>query len=86
MATADQIDYRKSFFESLSQKRGNPSGGGLPLNFLELFDTRIVTYSFTEPDALTSRTEYFYNTRTNVLHKRKKINSFHAIWQPMNLL
>lgn len=59
-----------SFLSDLSLHRGSPGVGGNPHRFVELVGGEEIHYSFYEPDPETWRTEYFYNTRINVLYKK----------------
>lgn len=80
--TTDSISAanRLDFFEILSEKRGKPGVGGEPLVFLELLGANKIPVLFYEPDALTSRTNYYYNARLNELYKRKVFNKHYAVW------
>jgi hypothetical protein len=57
----------------LSRRAAEPLGGGLPLRFMELRGAQFVEQSFFEPDPVTFRNQFYYNTRLNKLFK--KINS-----------
>ena len=61
------------FFEDLTQHRGNPSIGGNPHRFVELFGGEIVEMTFIEPDPQTFRGDFYYNTRFNQLFKKIKV-------------
>lgn len=78
--------FRNQFYSNLSSARGKLGIGGMPLNFIERYGADMVTISFSEPDALTNRTEYYYNSRQNVLYKRQKFNRFYAVWHPVNTI
>lgn len=78
--------FRDQFFSELSAARGNPGVGGMPLNFIERLGAEMISVSFSEPDALSNRTEYYYNSRRNVLYKREKLNEFYAVWHPVNTI
>ena len=68
-------------FDDLSRIRDqDPRSGGLPLSLLKHIDDNKVVVQFYEPDPLSSRTDYYYNARENVLYKRKKINNTKAVW------
>jgi len=77
---ATDVDFREEFFEELSRIRGIPSDGGLPLTLIEKILGDKVLVQFWEPDPLTNHTEYYYNSRQNVLYKRKKISNVRAVW------
>lgn len=76
--------YKDQFFTELSEIRGNPGVGGMPLRFIEKLGAEMINVTFSEPDALSSRTEYYYNSRQNVLYKRQILNKFYAVWHPVN--
>jgi hypothetical protein len=76
--------FKDRFFSELAAARGKPGIGGMPLNFIERLGANMVTVSFSEPDPLSSRTEYYYNSRQNTLYKRDKFNKFYAVWHPVN--
>lgn len=78
--------FRDQFFSELSAARGNPGVGGMPLNFIERLGAEMVTVQFSEPDPLSCRTGYYYNSRQNVLYKRVKFNNFYAVWHPVNTI
>ena len=77
MATDD--NFRDEFFEELSRIRGIPSGGGQSLVFIEKLLGDKIPVQFYEPDPLTSHTDYYYNSRQNVLYKRKMISNIRAV-------
>lgn len=83
MSTHNNADM---FFEELSEKRGEPSEGGMPLRFLEKLGAKMIPMQFYEPDALTSHSGYYYNTRKNVLYKRVKLNKYNAVWKSVNII
>lgn len=58
------------FLEELTEKRGQITNGGNPINFIELAGGTEVPMNFNEPDAETSRDGYYYNTRLNILFKK----------------
>lgn len=84
MAVTDSS--RDQFFEELSAVRGQPEEGGNSIRIIEKLGAVMVPVQFYEPDAQTSHTEYYYNARLNILYKRKRLNQFYAIWQPMNII
>lgn len=59
-----------SFFDELLGIRGFPSSGTNSVRFVEMNGGMMVPISFWEPGADTSRDEYYYNSRVNVLFKR----------------
>ena len=63
--------------ESIQVRRGRPGGGGNPSRFVELAGGKAVLMLWHEPDPVTARTAYYYNTRQNKLFK--KIHSAHPI-------
>lgn len=82
--------FKDELFEQITEKRGKPEyfRGGFPLQFLRkgasgLFGKQDVPVSFFEPNALTSRSDYYYNARQNVLYVRKRINTYLAVWKPV---
>lgn len=78
--TTDDSDFKDKFFEQLSRIRSIPSDGGQPLVFIEKILGSKVPMLFWEPDPLTSHNDYYYNTRQNVLYKRKIISNVRAVW------
>jgi hypothetical protein len=77
-----------SFLDELFQKRGLPTVGGLSFQFLYKLNNGSVEVPiyFYNIDPLTSRTEHFYNARTNTLYRRKMLSSNYAIWEPVSLV
>lgn len=73
-------DYEDELFEQLSRIRSIPSDGGQPLTFIEKILGDKVPIYFWEPDPLTSHSDYYYNSRQNVLYKRKKFSDVRAVW------
>jgi hypothetical protein len=57
----------------ISHRASEALGGGLPLQFMELRGAHFVDQLFYEPDPVTFRSQFYYNTRINKLFK--KINS-----------
>jgi len=55
---------------TLQQRRGRPGGGGNPSRFIELVGGEEVLMQSYEPDPVTARVPYYYNTRLNKLFKR----------------
>ncbi len=45
--------------------------GSTPVRFIELLGGAIIDYLNYEPDPITYRRDYYYNTRDNILYKRK---------------
>lgn len=74
------------FLDELFVKRGQPSVGGFSYHFLELIGAKNITISFYEISPLTSRTEHYYNSRTNILYRKKILSKNYAIWQPISLV
>jgi hypothetical protein len=54
--------------------RGDPTIGYNPHRFIELYGGELIPVSNYEPDPQTSRYDYYYNSRTNQLFKRIKID------------
>jgi len=52
------------------RSKGRIGTGTNPLRFQELVGAEEVPFSSYEPDPVTSRSEWYYNTRHNVLFKR----------------
>lgn len=57
----------------LSDRRGNITSGGNPINFMELSGAIVPLFQFWVPDPNTTREIYFYNTRVNKLYKRHDV-------------
>lgn len=47
-----------------------PYGGGIPTNYIELLNGKMVEELFYEPDPSTFRDQYYYNTRLNRMYKK----------------
>lgn len=57
--------------EVINHRYSQPVGSGSnPARFVELYGGREVFISFTEPDPVTARSDYYYNSRHNRLYKR----------------
>lgn len=54
----------------LKTRRGRVYPGGNPTRFVELTGGEDIEYSFYEPDPVTCRSPYWYDTRNNILYKR----------------
>lgn len=64
--------YEMTSFETdlLARRNNQPLGGGNPNRFIELAGGSDILYQHYEPDPNTTREKFYYNTRTNALHKR----------------
>jgi hypothetical protein len=60
-------------FEEIIAARGAPSVGGNALTYLGLGGADIIEQLWYEPDPLTFRGDYYYNTKTNQLFKKIKV-------------
>jgi hypothetical protein len=69
--------------DKIFEKRGNPDIGGGSFHFM---NNDKVHMSFFEIDPMTSRTEHYYNTRTNNLYRRKKIMNNYFVWEQISLV
>ena len=58
------------FLQDLIARRGLKSTGEFSARFLELDGATIIEPTAFEPDASTSRSEYYYNAITNTLYRR----------------
>jgi len=76
----------EEFFDELSEKRGDPYQGEMPLNIIELIGSEKIPMLNYAIDPLTSRTDWYYNTRLNVLYKRTFANKNYAVWRPVNVV
>ena len=69
--------HREAFGETgsliFSKRNLHAIGGGNPLQYIERGGAKIVTQSYYEPDPVTFRDQFYYNTRLNRLFK--KINT-----------
>lgn len=65
------------------QKRQQPTVGGLPFQFKNLFGSNDIIISFYYPDPLTSRSKYWYDSRNNILYVKRIIRKSYAIWHAM---
>jgi hypothetical protein len=80
------LEYRAKFFRQLTEKRGQPTMGGLPIQFFKnTLKIKDITISFNTPNATTSRSEYHYNARDNMLYRKKKINANYAVWSSISI-
>jgi hypothetical protein len=82
--------FKIKLLSEITEKRGKPEyfSGGLPLQLLRkgtsgVFGRLNVPVLFFEPNALTSRNDYYYNARQNVLYVRKHVNQYLAVWKPV---
>lgn len=72
--------------DEIFAKRGLPSVGGFSYHQMNPNVAKHITISFYDIDPLTSRTEHFYNTRTNMLSRRKILSKNYAVWEPISLV
>lgn len=73
---------KHQFFDELSRIRDqDPIGGGLPLDLDQTIRNGKIPVQFYEPDATTSRFDYYYNARYNTLYKRLKVDDNRAVWK-----
>lgn len=73
MATDEDI------LEGIISRRGSPTIGGNPHAFVKLFGGKIVPFSNYEPDPITFRDEFYYNTRLNQLFKKRNVGGV-PVW------
>ena len=66
--------------DDIFQKRQQPTVGGLPFQFLELFDTKDIIISFYYQDPLTCKSKYWYDSRHNTLYVKKVIGPRYIAW------
>lgn len=59
-----------AFLTDLFARRGEPAVGFNPPRFVELYGGQLVDCLAYEPDAVTFRRLYYYNTTANVLYKK----------------
>ena len=71
--------------DEIFSRRGSGLGYN-PHRFIELFGGKMVETLRHEPDALTFRDEYYYNTRINVLFRRVRVGGVgdFAYWKKMS--
>lgn len=62
------------FMVDLLARRGTPTPGYNPHRFVELFGGQLVPIYSYEPDPMTSRSDFYYNSRINQLFKRIKVS------------
>jgi hypothetical protein len=74
------------FLTELLTKRGVPSIGGFSYHFLERLGANNIAISFYNIDPLTSRTEHYYNARTNTLYRKKLLSKNYAVWEQISLV
>jgi hypothetical protein len=74
------------FLTELFAKRGIPSVGGLSYQFINSSDINNITMSFHAIDPLTCRSEHFYDTRNNILFRKKLLSKNHAVWEQIFLV
>lgn len=70
----------EAFFESLSEARGNPGVGHNANRFIESLGGTYVINEFNEPDPITFRGDYYYNTRINQLFKKLVVGDVN-VWK-----
>lgn len=76
------------FLTDLFERRAisrNP--GYLPERFLELYGAKMVDLSSYEPDPRTHHSDFYYNTKTNVLYKKvikQQANESIIFWQKVS--
>jgi hypothetical protein len=74
------------FLTDLIDRRRPGSEGGNPHRFVELYGGEAVEVTAFEPDPVTYRTDYYYNSIRNVLYRRvvvdNTIGNKVAFWQP----
>ena len=73
-----------SILDEIVQYRGNPSTGFNPLSWITYADGVPVEILIAEPDPLTFKQNYYYNSRINILFKKVFANgpkSSHYIWK-----
>ena len=59
-----------SLLDEVAYYRGNPTPGGLPLTVMEIVGGTPVPMSNVDVDPMTFRSEYYYNTRRNILYRK----------------
>lgn len=85
-SSSDSPKKQFAFLTELFEKRGKPGVGGLSYHFLNMINANHITISFYDIDPLSSRTEHYYNSRNNILYRRKKLSKNYAVWQPISLV
>lgn len=65
---------------TISNHSNFPVGGGLPHQWVELMGGRMVQEMFYEPDPVTYRDDYYYNTRLNRLYRKLKTTG-RPVWK-----
>jgi hypothetical protein len=58
------------FDDVLDKRTKHAIGGGNPLRYVELKGAKFVEQMFYEPDPITFRDQFYYNTRLNKLFKK----------------
>lgn len=56
--------------EDILNRRTPHAGGGLALQFIELYGANLVPMQHYEPEAGSFRHDFYYNTRQNVLYRK----------------
>jgi hypothetical protein len=72
---------RADFILDVKTRRGILGGGSNPHRFIELYGGTEVPLASEEPDALTFRSEYYYDTTLNRLFKKIRRDDGFMFWK-----
>lgn len=78
------LETTNQFLQDLIQRQGQRGGGHSTIWELERTGGKIISFSHYEPDPITFREEYYYNTTENILYKKvttTKTPTIIAHWQ-----
>jgi len=67
---SNDVVWRDTPGGGILSRNQDPAVTGNPNRFLELYGNELIPVEFYEPDASTFRSEYYYNTRENILYKK----------------
>ena len=70
-----------AILDDIIRHRGRPTVGHNPLRFIELYGAELVPLQFHEPDPTTFRSEYYYNSRQNVLFRKLNTSDGRVVWK-----
>lgn len=62
-----------SSIDDLFARRKPITTGGNPINFVELVGGKDILYLWYQPDPITTRDQFWYDTRNNILYRKFKI-------------
>lgn len=67
--------------DDIIRNRGRSTVGHNPTRFIELYGAEIVPIQFYAPDPVSFRSEYYYNSRQNVLFRKLNTSDGRIVWK-----